>query len=71
MLQVRTSNRILEDGVVISNKNTRTIFQPGADLSGEDARAVAIANAVWTDDVISAYATWRADELTRTGEVVE
>ena len=54
-VQIRTATRIKEDGKVISQSFTRSIVVPGDDLSGQDARVTAIANATWTSEVVSAY----------------
>ena len=54
-IQVRTATRIKEDGKTISQSFTRSIVVPGDNLSGQDARVTAIANATWTSEVVSAY----------------
>lgn len=46
-VQVRTATRIVEDGNVISSTYHRHVLSPGADLSNEDPKVVAICNAVW------------------------
>ena len=55
VIQVRTKTAIKEDGVEISSKFHRHIVVPGADVSGEDAKVQAIAAAVHTADVVTAY----------------
>lgn len=55
ILQVRTATRIIEDGVELSKSYHRHCLAPGADLSGQDDRVIAIAQAVWTPEVIMAY----------------
>lgn len=47
-VQVRTATRIVEDGNVISSTYHRHVLAPGADLSNEDPKVVAICNAVWS-----------------------
>ena len=47
-VQVRTATRIVEDGNVISSSYHRHVLAPGADLSNEDPKVVAICNAVWS-----------------------
>ena len=54
-LQVRTATRVLEDGEVLSSSFHRHVLAPGADITNEDAKVVAIANATWTADVVTAY----------------
>jgi hypothetical protein len=54
-LQVRTATRVLEDGEVLSSSFHRHVLTPGSDTSSEDAKVVAITNATWTADVVTAY----------------
>jgi len=63
-LQVRTATRVLEDGTVLSSSFHRHVVDPSTktgdtwgdtDISGEDARVQAVANATWTDSVKTAY----------------
>jgi hypothetical protein len=54
-LQVRSATRVLEDGEVLSSSFHRHVLAPGSDTSNEDAKVVAIANATWTADVVTAY----------------
>ena len=54
-VQVRTANRIVEDGQTISETFHRHVVAPGDDYSGEDARVQAICAATHTADVIAAY----------------
>tara|TARA_B100000470_G_scaffold64883_1_gene49368 strand:- start:189 stop:473 length:285 start_codon:yes stop_codon:yes gene_type:complete len=63
-LQIRTATRILEDGVQLSSSFHRHVLAPSTktgdtwgdtDISGEDARVQAIANATWTAEVKTAY----------------
>ena len=54
-VQVRTATRILEDGVQLSSSFHRHVLVPGDDLTEQDAKVVAIANATWTPEVVSAY----------------
>lgn len=52
-IQVRTATRIMEDGVQLSQTYHRHCLSPGDDLTGQDARVVAIAKAVWTKDALT------------------
>ena len=54
-IQVRTANVIEKDGVEISRTFHRHVVNPSNDISGEDAKVQAVANAIWTDEVITAY----------------
>ncbi len=54
-LKIRYSNQILEDGVKISESFERTVISCG-DYDRADANGVrAIADAVWTADLITEY----------------
>ena len=54
-IQVRCATRIDEDGTVLSSSFHRHVLTPGQSLTEQDPKVVAIANAVWTPEVISAY----------------
>ncbi len=63
-VQVRTATRVMEDGTQLSQSFHRHVVEPSTktgdtwgdtDISGEDARVQAVANATWTDSVKTAY----------------
>ena len=63
-VQVRTATRVMEDGVELSSSFHRHVVVPSTkasgswadtDISGEDARVQAIANATWTSSVKTAW----------------
>jgi len=63
-VQVRTATRVKEDGAVLSSSFHRHVVVPSVktgdtwgdtDISGEDARVQAVANATWTNSVKTAY----------------
>ena len=54
-VQVRQVTRIIEDGTELSASYHRWALNPGDDITGQDSKVVAIANAVWTPEVIAAY----------------
>lgn len=54
-IQVRTTNIIEKDGVEIAKSFHRHVLAPGDDVSAQDPKVQAIANAVWTEEVIAAY----------------
>ena len=60
-LQVRRADIVLKDGVEIGRQFHRHVLTPGSDLSNEVQRAVDVANATWTPEVISAYETRLAE----------
>ena len=64
-VQVRTDTVIKEDGTELSRSTHRHVLHPSTlndsdalidtDISGEDAEVQAVANAVWTDAVKTAW----------------
>ena len=61
-IQVRTAIRVLEDGTVLSSSFHRHVLTPGQDLTDQDPKVIAIANAIWTDEVVSAYEAQMAEQ---------
>ena len=55
IIQVREVTKILEDGIVLSSSYNRWTLSPGADLTGQEANVIAVANAIWTPEVIEAF----------------
>ena len=47
-IQIRRADKVLRDGVEIAKTYHRHVLTPGADLRGQDAKVVAVANAVWS-----------------------
>tara|TARA_Y100000401_G_scaffold36131_1_gene27059 strand:- start:389 stop:637 length:249 start_codon:yes stop_codon:yes gene_type:complete len=58
-VQVATDVVIKEDNTEISRNRHRHVIHPDDDISGEDAEVRAVANAVWTDEVKSAWASYK------------
>ena len=54
-IQVRTANIIERDGTEIARTFHRHVLSPGDSIVNEDPKVQAIANAVWTEEVIAAY----------------
>ena len=54
-IQVRTATIIERDGTEISRSFHRHVVSPGDDITNEDTKVQAVANAIWTDEVIVAY----------------
>ena len=54
-IQVRTANIIERDGTEISRTFHRHVISPGSDVTNEDPKVQAIANAIWTEEVIAAF----------------
>jgi hypothetical protein len=54
-IQVRTATIIEKDGTEIARTIHRHVLSPGDDVTNQDPKVQAIANAVWTEEVIAAY----------------
>ena len=63
----REATKIVEDGVDLTKTYHRTSLTPGQDLTNQPANVVAIANTVWTPEVIAAYEAAQAEAANRTG----
>lgn len=55
IIQVRQVTRIMEDGQQLSSSYHRWTLTPGQDVSDQDSRVQAIAQAAWTEEVVAAY----------------
>ena len=55
VIQVRQAEIITKDGNEIARNFSRWVLSPGDDVSTQDDKVKAIATAVWTPEVISAY----------------
>jgi hypothetical protein len=63
-IQIRTATIIEKDGVEIAKTYHRHVVNPTDDISKEDEKVQAIANAIWTPEVIAAYVDLqKANEL--------
>ena len=56
-IQVRTATVIEKDGIELTRTFHRHVVAPGADITNEDPKVQAIANAIWTEEVINTYQT--------------
>ena len=54
-LQIREANLIFRGEERIAKTYHRYFLEPGADLSNQPDNVVAIANAAWTPEIVSAY----------------
>ena len=54
-IQVRTATIIEKDGIELTRTFHRHVVVPGADITNEDPKVQAIANAIWTEETIAAY----------------
>ena len=63
-VQVRTDTVVMEDGNELSRQYHRHSLAPDADITNEHSEVQAVCNAVWTQDVKDAYATFKAAQET-------
>ena len=61
-VQVRTDTVVMEDGTELSRKYHRHFLAPNAVITDEHSEVQAVCNAVWTQDVKDAYATFLANQ---------
>lgn len=54
-IQVRTATIIERDGIELTRSYHRHVVCPNDDITNEDTRVQAIANAIWTEEVINTY----------------
>ena len=55
IIQVRQVMQVLKDNVQIAESFDRWTLTPGQDINDQTIQVQAVCNAVWTQDVISAY----------------
>ena len=61
-VQVRTDIVVMEDGTELSRKYHRHTLAPNAVITDEHSEVQAVCNAVWTQDVKDAYATFLTNQ---------
>ncbi len=63
-IQLRVATVVERDGEEVGRQYHRSVFTPGSDLSEAPDEVKAIATALWTPAVVSAYeATLEVEEL--------
>jgi hypothetical protein len=55
-IHIRTTTVVEEDGVELARNHHRHVVRPGDDVTGEAQEVQDIAAALWTTEVIAAYA---------------
>ena len=55
VIQVRQAQVITDSGNEIARNFSRWVLSPGEDVSTQDPKVKAIATAIWTEAVVSAY----------------
>jgi len=61
-VQCREATIVKEDGVELSRSFSRHVLHPDSDISGEPQETQDVCNAVWTDEVKSAWTTFQAEQ---------
>ena len=64
-IDVLRRRKVFEDGELVAEKLHRRVLEPGADISAEPQRLAAVANAVWTPEVIRDFQFARAVALAK------
>jgi len=55
VIQLRTATVVLKDGEEVGRQFHREVFNPGDDVSAAPAEVQAIATALWSAAVVTAY----------------
>lgn len=66
-IQVRQATVIEKDGEQIARKFHRWVLTPDMDISNQEQKVQAIANAAWTPEVKAAYEIFKAEQAARLG----
>ena len=61
-IQIREASVIKEDGTELTRSFHRYALNPDSDISGETDEVKAICNAVWTDEVKTAWTAFQAEQ---------
>jgi hypothetical protein len=54
-IQVRQKVAIMEDNIELSSSYNRWVLTPGQEIFDQDPRVQAVANALWSDEVLNAW----------------
>jgi hypothetical protein len=68
-IQVRQATVIERDGQFVSRTFHRWTLTPDSDISGQEQKVKDICNAAWTDEVKTAYETFKAEQTNKLGTV--
>jgi hypothetical protein len=66
-IQVRQATVIEKDGEQIARTFHRWVLTPDMDISGQEQKVQDICSVAWTDEVKSAYETFKAEQAARLG----
>ena len=63
-IQIRQKTSILENGKELSHSYHHWILSPGQNVDNQTDKVKAIANASWTEEVVSAFEAKQAENIT-------
>jgi hypothetical protein len=66
-IQVRQATVVTKNGEQVARSFHRWVLTPDMDISGQEQNVQDICNAAWTDEVKSAYETFKAEQANRLG----
>ena len=66
-VQVRQATVIERDGEQVARTFHRWVLTPDMDISGQEQKVQDICNVAWTDEVKSAYETFKAEQAAKLG----
>jgi hypothetical protein len=64
---VRQATVVERDGQFVARTFHRWSLTPDSDISGQEQKVQDICNVAWTDEVKSAYETFKAEQAARLG----
>jgi len=62
IIQCRRADIVEKDGVEVGRQYHRSVHNPGDDVSGQCAELQSVAGALWTQEVIDAFASRGGDD---------
>ena len=57
---LREATVVSEDGVELARSFTRRVIHPDDDISSETSEVKSVTNVVWTDEIKSSWASYKA-----------
>ena len=64
-IQVRQATTIEKDGVQVARTFHRWVLTPDSDISTQESKVQAIANAAWTTEVKVAYKAFKEEQASK------
>ena len=64
-IQVRQATTIEKDGVQVARTFHRWVLTPDSDISTQESKVQAIANAAWTTEVKAAYKAFKEEQASK------